>query len=126
MEEENTNTDADTDTDTDRLYARVVLQTLTVSQYAAWTALVFYTTTVALLGGVAYVVGAPVGYAFVALAAFVLYRLVAAVRMYRRQRGILVSLREAGVYDELKPEDVEDVDSFDGFAEVLRKRRKDG
>jgi len=118
--------DEDEPTDTDRLYARVVLQTLAVSQYAAWTALVFYTTAVALLAGAAYVVGAPVGYVFVALAGVALYRLVTAVRAYRRQRGILVSLREAGVYDEKTRDGVEDVDSFDGFVEVLREKRNEG
>jgi|GEM_PF-5572688 len=112
--------------DTDRLYARVVLQTVTVSQYAMWTALLFYTTAVALLAGAAYVVGAPVGYVFVALAAVILYRFVTTVRAYRRQRSVLVSLREAGVYDEIRPEDVEDVESFDGFATVLREMRKEG
>ncbi|MFP4189127.1 MAG: hypothetical protein ACLFR5_06960 [Halobacteriales archaeon] len=110
--------------ETDRLYARVVLQTVAVAQYAAWVSLVFYTTTVFLLAGAAYVVGAPVGYVFVALAAVALYRLVTAVRAYKRQRGILVSLRDAGVYGELEPADVEDIETFDGFARLLRERRE--
>jgi hypothetical protein len=119
--------------DTDRLYARVVLQTVAVSSYVAWIAVAFYTTTIALLTAAAYVVflvdavdGTAILIAFLVLAAALLYRLVASVRLLRRQRGILVPLREAGVYDEMEPEDVEDVDSFDDFARMVRERRADG
>ena len=117
--------------DTDRLYARVVLQTAAVSQYVAWVAVAFYTTTIGLLTAAAYVVflidavdGTAILIAFLALAAL-LYRLVASARLLRRQRGILVNLREAGVYDEMKPADVEGVDSFDDFARMLREKHAD-
>ncbi len=118
--------------DTDRLYARVVLQTAAVSQYVAWVAVAFYTTTIGLLTAAAYVVflidavdGTAILIAFLALAAALLYRLVASARLLRRQRGILVNLREAGVYDEMKPADVEGVDSFDDFARMLREKHAD-
>jgi hypothetical protein len=116
----------------DRLYARVVLQTVAVSNYVAWIAVAFYTTTIALLAAAAYVLflvdaveGTTILLAFLALAAALLYRLVASARLLRRQRGILVTLREAGVYDEMKPEDVEDVGSFDDFARMLRQKHAD-
>ena len=124
--------DSDEPTDTDRLYARVALQTVAVSSYVAWIAVAFYTTTTVLLAAAAYVVflddavdGTAVTIVFLALAAALLYRLVASARLLRRQRGILVTLREAGVYDEMKPEDVEDVESFDDFAMMLQEKHSD-
>lgn len=119
-------------TDTDRLYARVVLQTITASSYTAWVAVAFYTTTVVLLTTASYVVfladsveGKAIPLVFLALAVAILYRLVAAGRLLRRQRGILTNLRDAGVYDEMNPEDVKKIESFDEFARMLREKHVD-
>jgi hypothetical protein len=124
--------DNDQLTDTDRLYARVVLQTVTTSSYTAWIAVAFYTTTVVLLATASYVLflsdsveGRAIPIVLLALSVVILYRLVAAGRLLRRQRGILTNLRDAGVYDEMVPEDVKEIESFDEFARMLREKHAD-
>lgn len=111
------------DTEVDQLYARVALQSLTVGHQVAWVSLVFYLSTAALLTAAAYVVGEPIGYVFVALVGLAGYRLASAARTYRRTRGMISSLRDAGVYEGLTRRDVHGVEDFDEFVDVVRERR---
>ncbi len=116
------------ETELDRLYARVALQNLTVSHQVAWISVVFYLSTAALLTAAAYVVGEVyeqqlVGVAFVALVGVAGYRLASALRSYRRTRGMITSLQNAGVYEGLARRDVHGVEDFDEFVEVVKEKR---